>query len=194
MRICPYCASQLPDDAAVCQTCKRDLEGAVPDIDHAAEAAREAKQNRAAWIAIAAAIAGAALWWLAPEWPSLPFVPASARRSGPAEAPPASAKLAAIWHWSIQQGTAVAEGEVTNISAQPLENVQAVVKFRRHGGDLVTSLGALVAPSPLPPGATGSFTVRVRSDPDMAEAILDFRQLGGQPIPWRHKADPTKKR
>lgn len=83
------------------------------------------------------------------------------------------------WHWSEEYGYVTAEGRVTNISSERLENVQAIVTFETTDGTLVTTEDGLVEYNPLLPGQTSPWKVMVRANPAMAKAHVDFKTMFG---------------
>jgi hypothetical protein len=194
MANCPFCAGEVGARDTVCKNCKQQMVGPWSNVETAEERARGRKGARILVLALLAGI-GAYLWRQRPDWLPAPLRELSAPSSStpaatPAPTPPPVALPAlelVVWRWWVDKRDVVAEGKVTNVSHEALNNVQAVVKWTAKNGDLVTSLGALVDANPLAPGVTSPFRVRTRSDPAMAIATIDFRELGGRPLRWRQK-------
>lgn len=96
----------------------------------------------------------------------------------------ASAKLEVLkWSWHTQYDYAIAEGQVRNISTEPLRNIEAVVIFKTRGGDFITSGSALIDYNPILPGQTSPFKVMATHNPAMDKASLEFKELMGGQVP-----------
>lgn len=87
------------------------------------------------------------------------------------------------WHWVIEQGYAIVEGEVQNISSIPLTNVNAVVSFYDANKRLIKSAENIIAYSPILAGQISLFRVKTLYSPDIANASIDFKYLNGESIP-----------
>ncbi len=87
------------------------------------------------------------------------------------------------WHWVIEQGYAIVEGEVQNISSVPLTNVNAVVSFYDSNKRLIKSAENIIAYSPILAGQISLFRVKTIYSPDIADASIDFKYLNGESIP-----------
>ena len=88
------------------------------------------------------------------------------------------------WHWKEEYDFAIVEGQVQNITARPLRNVEAVAVFKSENGELITSTSSLIEYNPIMPGQTSPFKVMVGYNPRMKNAGLDFKFLMGVSIPF----------
>lgn len=82
-------------------------------------------------------------------------------------------------------GFTTCEGSVMNLSTQPLENVQAVVRFG-VGSDLVSSDTALIEYDPLLPGQSSPWKVIARYNPAFNKWGVEFAHLLGGTITSRY--------
>ncbi len=73
-------------------------------------------------------------------------------------------------------------GEVRNISNEPLEDVEVVAGFRSADGRLVKSGSALIDFNPLLPGQSSAFEARAEDDPEVSDCNVAFRKPGGEEI------------
>jgi hypothetical protein len=94
--------------------------------------------------------------------------------------------------WHTEYGYAVLEGQVSNISEEPLKNVAAVASFYDSNGGFVTSSDSLIDYNPILPGQTSPFKVMTTENPSMKKALVEFKELLGGTIPFRRKE--SKKR
>jgi hypothetical protein len=87
------------------------------------------------------------------------------------------------WSWQKSSSSYVtAEGEVTNISSEPLKNVEAIVTFRSKGGDFITSDSAIIEYNPILPNQTSPWKVISTWNPEMETASVQFKTLWGQTL------------
>jgi hypothetical protein len=93
------------------------------------------------------------------------------------------------WHWGPSESgiTVKAEGEVTNISNEPLRNVVALVSFYTKDRTFITSDTGFLEYNPILPGQTSPFRVITGYNRAMAMASIDFKYFGGGSIFWRKK-------
>lgn len=70
-------------------------------------------------------------------------------------------------------------GEVTNRSAQPIENLMAIGVFRTSNGELVKSASSLIDYQPLMPGQRSPFTVITSDNPVIRECFVGFKTMFG---------------
>lgn len=87
------------------------------------------------------------------------------------------------WSWGHQHDYAIAEGQVTNVSAAPIENLIAVVSFKTADGRFITSDDALVDYNPILPGQTSPWKVMARWNPAMESASVEFKTMFGGTVP-----------
>jgi hypothetical protein len=89
------------------------------------------------------------------------------------------------WRCSKEAGYVRVNGEVRNISGEPLEDVEVVGSFNAADGTLVKSGSALIDFNPLLPGQSSAFEARAEDDPEVSDCNVTFRKLGGGEIPAR---------
>lgn len=90
------------------------------------------------------------------------------------------------WHWVIEQGYAIVEGEVQNISSSPLTNVNVVAAFYDSNKRLIKSAENIIAYSPILAGQISLFRVKTIYSPDIANTSIDFKFLNGESIPVKY--------
>ncbi len=86
------------------------------------------------------------------------------------------------WRCSKEGGYVRVNGEVRNISDEPLEDVEVVGSFRSADGTLVKSGSAMIDFNPLLPGQSSAFEARAEDDPEVSDCNVTFRKLGGGEI------------
>ncbi len=86
------------------------------------------------------------------------------------------------WRCSKETGYVRVNGEVRNISGEPLEDVEVVASFSSADGTLVKSGSALIDFNPLLPGQSSAFEARAEDDPEVSDCNVAFRKLGGGEI------------
>jgi len=91
------------------------------------------------------------------------------------------------WNWSHQSSFAIVEGQVKNISDQPLDNVKAVVEFYTGDDVFISSDNSLIEYKPLMPGQTSPFKIIESWNPQMESAKINFTTLYGRQISWKKK-------
>lgn len=96
----------------------------------------------------------------------LPAVPAPVLRVGK-------------WTWTSEYDYMITAGTVTNVSSEPLEDVEAVITFTTKTGEFITYDTGLIEYRPLMPGQTSPWKIMTKANPLMAHASLDFKSMGG---------------
>lgn len=91
------------------------------------------------------------------------------------------------WNWSQQSSFVIVEGQVKNISSQPLENVKAVVEFYTATDVFISSDSSLIEYKTLMPGQTSPFKIIESWNPQMKRAKINFTTLFGRQISWKKK-------
>lgn len=95
--------------------------------------------------------------------------------------------LEADWKF-VGDGTwNIVQGEVTNISSQPIRKLRAVVTFYDANKEMVTHEWHPIEASTLHPDETVPFRVRIRHDPRIRTATLRFRQGSGEYVSHKDK-------
>jgi hypothetical protein len=120
----------------------------------------------------------------------------SQRNSGSVVAPSAPAEpllRLESFSWSISYNYATAEGEVTNVSSEPLKNVQAMGKFYTKDETFITSADAMIDYNPILPGQTSPFKVMATHNPAMDTCRISFKELFGGSIEHSVKPKPEPK-
>jgi hypothetical protein len=113
--------------------------------------------------------------------------PAAARPTPPK---PAAAQL----HLLSSEGTIgeygynTVEGQIENISNQPIKNIEAVVTWFDKDGKFISSDSALVEYNPLLAGQTSPFKVMTRTNPEMKRFQVEFKELLGGAIKFEDKS------
>lgn len=79
----------------------------------------------------------------------------------------------------------IVEGQVRNISDQPLRNVTAKSTWYAKDDSFVTSDDAIIDLNPILPGQTSTFKTMSRSNPAMAKFTVEFSRLFGGSISTR---------
>lgn len=77
------------------------------------------------------------------------------------------------------------DGMVTNISGEPMKNVQAVGEFYTEDGTFVKSAEALLEYNPILPGQSSPFQVLTTTNPAIKKGHVVFKELFGGTIPTR---------
>jgi len=95
--------------------------------------------------------------------------------------------------WRTEYGYAILEGQVKNISSQPLRDVTAVASFYDANGGFITSADTLIAYNPVLPGQTSPFKVMATENPAMHKAGVQFKELLGGAISFRRAEDTGRK-
>ncbi len=75
-------------------------------------------------------------------------------------------------------------GEVKNVSARPLKNVQAVGTLRNAAGELVKTESSLIDYNPIMPGQTSPFEALGPENPAITNCNLSFKHLFGGEIAY----------
>lgn len=91
------------------------------------------------------------------------------------------------WSWHRSSRFAIAEGQVTNISSEPLKSVTAVVTFTTKSGEFVTSDSALIEYNPILPNQTSPWKVMASWNPAMESARVEFKTLFGGTLRTEHE-------
>jgi hypothetical protein len=95
--------------------------------------------------------------------------------------------------WHTEYGHAILEGQVRNISAHSLRNVEAVATFYTKDGEFITSADALIDYNPILPGQASPFKVYATENPAMNKANVEFKELISGTIAFR-RAERGKKK
>lgn len=80
-------------------------------------------------------------------------------------------------------GYTIVEGQVKNISEQPLKSVQVLAEHYSKDGVFITSDTAMVEYDPIMPGQTSPFKAMARHNPLMSKCSVSFKHIMGGIIP-----------
>ena len=101
--------------------------------------------------------------------------------------------------WHSGYGYATFEGAVKNLTAESLDDIEAVASFYDKDGGFITSDTALIDYQPILAGQTSAFKVMTTWNPKMASAKVEFKRFWGGTIscrqaPPKPKSNPQKHR
>lgn len=126
-----------------------------------------------------------------PKQSSAPPVTVATPAPAPTSPPPSVtlpaadklALLSARGYETEYGGYHIVEGQVTNISDEPLRNVTVVATWLDGEGGFITSDDALIEYNPILPGQTSPFKTMTTSNPAMKRYTVSFKELMGGQIP-----------
>lgn len=111
--------------------------------------------------------------------------------------PPATPQLALLSSRGGSSSSAYykVEGEVRNISSEPIRSIVAVATWYDKADQFISSDSGLVAFDPLMPGQTSPYSVLIRSNPLMHQYGVAFKTMGGEElrVEDRRKSSAKKK-
>jgi len=79
----------------------------------------------------------------------------------------------------------ITEGQVKNISNDPIENVEAIVSAYTKDGKFVKSDSALIEYDPIMPGQISPFRVGMTDNPQIEKCKVEFKEFWGAEIPTK---------
>jgi hypothetical protein len=176
---CPDCGKDVSDVAPSCPNCGRPGQVSVTG--------KGKKTSPLATGCLVLLLAAFGLWVISNLLPS----DSSRRPASSSEVtnPPVTTgpQLELVkYAWHIEYGYAILEGQVRNISSEPLKNVAAVASFYDLDGGFITSSDTLIDYNPVLPGQTSPFKVMATQNPTMKKARVEFKELLGGTIPFRN--------
>jgi hypothetical protein len=183
---CPDCGKDVSSVAPSCPNCGRPISKVGP----ATAAKKQTKTSPFAMGCFVLLLAAFALWVIG----TLSNGPASSsdvakdvtnRPTGEPPIPFGPQLELVKYAWHIEYGYAILEGQVKNISSQPLKNVTAVASFYDASSGFITSSDALIDFNPVLPGQTSPFKVMATQNPAMKKGGVEFKSLMGGSIPFR---------
>ncbi len=95
---------------------------------------------------------------------------------------------------TIGHGYHTVEGQVKNVSSEPLDNVKVVVSWFTKDGTFVKKDDALIDYRPLLPGQTSPFSSMASSNPAMTGFRVEFTTFRGAVLEHVDHSDEKKKR
>lgn len=84
-----------------------------------------------------------------------------------------------------EHGYFIYEGEVKNVSSEPIDNLQAVATFVKADGSFVKSDSAMVDYQPLLPKQSSPFKVMATENPAGTHARIEFKTMFGGTIDYQ---------
>ena len=176
---CPDCGKDVSDVAPSCPSCGRPISAHRPG--QVSVRSEKKKTSPVATGCLVLLLAAFGLWVVGNLFQSGNSSP------GVINTPvPTGPQLELVkYTWQTEYGYAILEGQVTNISLQPLTNVAAVASFYDTNGGFITSSDALIDYNPILPGQTSPFKVMATQNPAMKKARVEFKELLGGTIAFR---------
>lgn len=179
---CGDCGGKLSTEATACPHCGRPTAKAVTS----GTIAEPAKKSSGVGIGCLS-ILGLLFFFVCVSTLSRPpskTGTTSSTTSSPRVAPPPPLAPAVQlrvekWSWHEEYDYAIAEGQVTNVSDEPLKNVTAVVTFKTKSDEFITSDDGIIDYNPILPGQTSPWKVMARWNPAMSKAYVEFKTLFG---------------
>lgn len=192
MKTCPFCAEEILDAAIVCKHCRRDLVTTPAPPATAAPLPKKTSLSRT-FIGVLALLIF--VGWCTAQWATSPTSsagPSASTVTAPprpiATPPPPSdvvALLSARGYQSESGNYWYVEGELKNISAVSLKNVQVVAQWYTKDDTFVTSDSAVVEYNPILPGQTTPFKTITRGNPAMSKFTVTFKSIFGPELSTR---------
>jgi hypothetical protein len=115
----------------------------------------------------------------------------------PSPAPPEGPKLALLSSSGIESETGsyyYIQGQVKNISSEPLKSVMAVGTWLDDSGGFIKSDDALIDYNPILPGQTSPFKVISTGNPRMSKYRVEFKTLFGGTLDYEDQRKTSRKK
>lgn len=172
---CPECRNQVSTTATACPKCGFALTPAI-----VAKAEEQQKSGKRTGLIIAAVV-GLFVWIAISSGDPTTSSTSRATSAPPVPAQPQLELVATQWRRSSDMFITM-EGQVRNISNEPLEDVTAVTTYTNTNGDFITSDDALIDFNPILPGQTSPFSTITTYNPEITRARVEFKHLMGGTI------------
>ena len=101
------------------------------------------------------------------------------------------ALILGTWDWSrTSEGSHIeVRGEVKNVSAGNLKDVEAVVTFRDNSGKYISHESAILEYNPIVAGQTSPFKIISTYNPEITDAIIEFKTIAGDKVKSSNRVD-----
>jgi len=193
---CPHCAKTIPAGTAFCPHCGGSVTGAqaTPAVPSAAPAKKRSPVLTLLGVLVSLMFVGmcvSALNGPANERAALdkaieanpllrnaPDTSPAAQKAAQASAPRLQV-LAKRGYESESGGYYYVEGQVKNITNQPIDRLRIVATWFTKDGTFITTDQAMIDYDPLMPGQTSPFKTITRGNPQMSKFSIEFARLGG---------------
>jgi hypothetical protein len=112
-------------------------------------------------------------------------LPAPAPSPAPAPTPDGPQLVLVSWAWHAEGGQITGEGEVKNVSAGILQNVEAVTSYYTADDKFITSNEAIIEYNPILPGQTSPYKTTGTFNPAIQSGRIDFKTFMGGQVSWK---------
>jgi hypothetical protein len=187
---CPDCEKDVSDSAVSCPNCGHpiNIQSQIQTID---KQTKKTKSSLGGYL-LAIIILIIVLWIVGSISSNRPPI-STALSVSPRATEDLEPKLELVKsNWHTEYGYAIYDGQVRNITTEPLKNVTAVVSFYDKQQNFITSSEAIIQFNPILPNQKSPFKVMQTENPAMKLANVEFKYLMGGTIP--HKEPETKKK
>ena len=194
MTECPSCRTVHKEQPQFCQNCGYQF-GSAPEAHLAPPRLGRVTPGKVLFALVFLAFVAYMKFGREDVGPPPSSVTGDARPAPSAPTVPMEPPLELVQYtWHVEYGYAILEGQVRNISPQPLKNVTAVASFYDADGGFITSSDALIDYNPVLPGQRSPFKVMATKNPAMHKAGVEFKELLGGTIPFRSAESKTGKK
>ena len=194
MKTCPFCAEEIQDAAIVCKHCGRELKGFTAPVVTPPPLPVKKKTSPAAIGCLGILGILFLMTFIGNLTRSSSSRSAStstdAARSSAQQAPsrvsePELALIASRGYPSSGRSFFHVEGQVRNLTDQPLKSVMAVTTWYDEKDNFVKTAEALIDFNPILPGQTSPFSTITTGNPAMSRYTVEFKRIFGGTINTR---------